>query len=402
MPRARLARSVAVVVVVALSTAIASASVATAAKAPWARKIDALIGERPMSVAVGNDGEVWAKHLPWVRRAPASNEKLLLSMALFDAIGTERTIRTELQTGGRRSGGTLDGNVWLVGRGDPEIDDHQLGVLARQVAEAGIRRIRGSVKGSRGAFVRDWWAAGWREYFPSSYIALPTALTYRGNRDRQGRHISDPERRAARALTAKLEKLGVRVTGRPGDGVPRTSMRTIAEVSSGPIAGIVRRMNVPSRNFAAEVLGKYLGARVFGRASIATGARAIEAFAARHGVTIDANDASGLSYANRTSATGILQLLWVADAEPWGPALRASLARGGEGTLADRLRDVQIRAKTGTLEAVSALSGWVWLETSDEWAEFSILSSGMSTAVAKTIENKIVRLISNNASDPTP
>jgi D-alanyl-D-alanine carboxypeptidase/D-alanyl-D-alanine-endopeptidase (penicillin-binding protein 4) len=399
MTRAR--RTVAVLVV-ALAAASAWAPAAWAAKPPWAQKIDALVGDRPMSVVVGNDGQTWAKHLAWVRRAPASNEKLLLSMALFDAVGTERRIRTSVQTAATRAGGTLEGNVWLVGRGDPEIADRHLGALARQFVDAGIRRIRGAVKGSKGAFARDWWADGWREYFPSSYIALPTALTYRGNRDGRGRHVRDPERRAARALTAKLEDLGVRVTDRPADGFPRTRMRTIAEVSSAPLAAIVRRMNVPSRNFAAEVLGKYLGARVYGRGTIANGARAIRAYAERHGVVLETNDGSGLSYANRATASGIVELLWVADAAPWGSTLRSTLARGGQGTLEDRLEDVKVRAKTGTLEAVSALSGWVWLETSNGWAEFSILSSGMSTTTAKTIENKIVRLVSNNASEPTP
>jgi len=389
-------------VVAALVVSLVGAPSASAARPRWVQKIDALIGDRPMSVVVGNDGETWAKHLAWVRRAPASNEKLLLSMALFDALGTDRTIRTSVMTSAKRSRGTLEGNIWLVGRGDPEIADRQLGALARQIADAGIRRIRGSVKGSKGAFARDWWADGWREYFPGSYIALPTALVYRGNRDGRGRHVRDPERRAARGLTAKLEKVGVRVVGDPKDGLPRTSMRTIAEVRSAPLDAIVRRMNVPSRNFAAEVLGKYLGARVYGRGSIRNGAKAIRTYAGRHGVDVDANDGSGLSYANRVSASGLVELLWVADTRPWGTALRTSLPRGGQGTLRDRLLDVRIRAKTGTLEARSALSGWVWLGSSAEWAEFSILSSGMSTTTAKTIENKIVRLVANNASDPTP
>ena len=406
VPRAPFARPASVVVTTALVASVlwsaAAPPAAARARPRWVQKIDALIGDRPMSVMVGNDGEIWAKHDAGVRRAPASNEKLLLSMALFDRVGVDRRIRTSLQTAARRSGGTLEGNVWIVGRGDPEISDRHLGALARQLVDAGIRRIRGSVKGSRGAFARDWWAAGWRDYFPSSYIPLPTALAYRGNRDARGRHVRDPERRAARALTAKLERLGVLVTGDPGDGLPRTRLRTIAEISSAPLAAIVRRMNVPSRNFAAEVLGKYLGARVFGRGTIANGARAIEAYAAAHGVTVDANDASGLSYANRVNASGIVELLWAADVAPWGEVLRASLPRGGQGTLEDRLQDVRVRAKTGTLEARSALSGWVWLELDAEWAEFSILSSGMSTTTAKSIENKIVRLVANNASDPTP
>ena len=397
-------------IVAALALCVVSVTLAWApsagarerARPTWVRKIDALIGDRPMSVVVGDQGEIWARHLPWVRRPPASNEKLLLSMALFDALGTDRRIRTSLMTAAPRTGGTLDGNVWIVGRGDPEIADRQLSALARQLVDAGIRRIRGSVKGSKGAFARDWWADGWRDYFPRLYIALPTALTYRGNRDGRGQHVRDPERRAARALTKRLEKLGVRVVGDPKDGHPRTSLRSVAEVSSAPLAAIVERMNVPSRNFAAEVLGKYLGARIYGRGTIANGAKAIRAYASLHGVEVETNDASGLSYANRATASGIVQLLWAAEAAPWGETLRASLPRGGQGTLEDRLRDVRVRAKTGTLEAVSALSGWVQLESSGAWAEFSILSSRMSTSTAKTIENKIVRLVANNATDPTP
>jgi hypothetical protein len=46
---------------------------------------------------------------------------------------------------------------------------------------------------------------------------------------------------------------------------------------------------------------------------------------------------------------------------------------------------------------VSALSGWVWLEREDAWAAFSILSSGMSTDQAKSIENRIVRMVAANA-----
>ncbi len=36
-----------------------------------------------MSVTIGDDGASGTGHLGWVTRAPASNEKLLLSMALL-------------------------------------------------------------------------------------------------------------------------------------------------------------------------------------------------------------------------------------------------------------------------------------------------------------------------------
>ena len=212
-----------------------------------------------------------------------------------------------------------------------------------------------------------------------------------------GQVVHDPERRAAAELTKQLRQRGIKVRGKPGMGTPPGNLVGLATRLSEPFVSIMRRMNVFSSNFRAEVFGKFLGARVGGRGTIARGARAIEAFTLAHGVGVEANDGSGLSYANRVSTEGVVDLLWVADASPWGETLRGTLAQGGQGTLEDRLRDVKIRAKTGTLTDISALSGWVWLEREDAWAEFSILSQAMSTTRSIQIETAIVRVVNANA-----
>jgi len=149
------------------------------------------------------------------------------------------------------------------------------------------------------------------------------------------------------------------------------------------------------------VLGKYLGAAVLERGTIANGARAIHRFTVAHGQDFTMFDSSGLSYANRANTRGILDLLWYADGSPWGTVLRSALPSGGRGTLEGRLTDVRIRAKTGTLDDVSALSGWVWLDKTGGWVEFSILSSGFNEWTAKKIEDRIVRIVSFQASPPT-
>jgi D-alanyl-D-alanine carboxypeptidase len=77
--------------------------------------------------------------------------------------------------------------------------------------------------------------------------------------------------------------------------------------------------------------------------------------------------------------------------------LRGTLPAGGEGTLEERLEKVTVRANTGTLVEVSALGGWVWLEREDAWAAFSFRSSGRSTSQAKSVENRIVRVVAANA-----
>jgi D-alanyl-D-alanine carboxypeptidase/D-alanyl-D-alanine-endopeptidase (penicillin-binding protein 4) len=187
-----------------------------------------------------------------------------------------------------------------------------------------------------------------------------------------------------------------------GVGTPPAGLRRIAWIDSAPLVDTVRTMNVHSRNFWAEVLGKRLGHDVAGRGTIAGGATAICGFASAHGLAFSCHDGSGLSYANRASALGIVQLLWYADDRPWGEALRSTLPTGGQGTLEDRLLQVKLRAKTGTLEDVSALSGWVWSRVSSEWLEFSIMSSGYDDRAAKSIEDQIVKIVSASATDPTP
>ncbi|HEX6844105.1 MAG TPA: D-alanyl-D-alanine carboxypeptidase, partial [Actinomycetota bacterium] len=335
---------------VCLVTALAAVPTpASAAKPEWAKDLDALIGDRPFSVIVGRDGETWYRHLSWVRRPPASNEKLLLSMALLARYEPSRTIRTEARAEGEVVDGVLRGNLWIVGHGDPETDGLALKALARAVADTGLRRITGRVIGGIGPFARDWFAPGWRDYFPDVYIPLPTALAYNENTGNGGGHITDPERRAAAALTTRLEGAGVAVGKRPDAAPLPGNLRAFATVRSDPLADLLRRMNVRSRNFWAEVLGKYLALDVLDRATIADTGRVACAFAARHGHDFTCHDGSGLSYDNRMTAEGIVDLLWVANDKAWAATLRASLPMAGQGTLEDRLAGVRLRAKTGTL-----------------------------------------------------
>src|SRR5207248_3236757 len=103
--------------------------------------------------------------------------------------------------------GVVGGDLWLVGHGDPELDDAALARLARKLHESGIRGVRGGVVGVTGSFSRERWAPGWRR-IALDFVALPTALVYDANTGPQG-FVFDPERRAAAALTADLRSLGV-------------------------------------------------------------------------------------------------------------------------------------------------------------------------------------------------
>jgi D-alanyl-D-alanine carboxypeptidase len=363
-------------------------------KSWWMQKIDHLVAGHATSVSVGLAGSFLYQRADTAPRIPASNEKLLLSMALLDTFDPTSRIVTHAATGSLQNG-VVQGNLWILGRGDPEITGGRMAALARQLVAAGVTNVRGRVMGAENYFQHDWWAWGWKPYRTRLYVAPPTALTFDGNIV-NGRSTRHPEVLAARSLTKQLEKRGVPVRGKAGAGFPPAGIQDVAVIRSRTLRDILVRMDRPSDNFYAEVLGKLLGATKAGPpGTIAKGAAAITNWVAEHGADFTLYDSSGLSYANRVTARGIVRLLWAAGGTSWGTVLRGVLATGGQGTLEDRLAGVAVRAKTGTLSGVSALSGWVWLKKRGRWAQFSILSRWMPKWVAVGIEDRIVRILTN-------
>ena len=380
------------------------------ARPGWKRDLDRIMRNKPTGLHVRDQGKTLYSRSAETKRIPASNQKLLLSMALLDRLEPDTRLATSA-LGRRVRSGTLRGNLYVTGRGDPTLssggsfarslplEPTYVGRLARKIKKSGIRRIKGRVVGARTYFAHDWWASGWKSFFPANYVALPAALNINGN-THKGRHISNPEWKLAAALTERLRAIGVRVGGKPKSGgvPPDYAHNPIAKVLSPRLESMMRYMNRKSSNFFAEVLGKLLATERSGPpGTIAKGARGIRAWAARYNVRVSAHDSSGLSSSNRVSPKGLTRLLGVALKQPWGKRLRSTLPTGGEGTLEDRLRGVRVRAKTGTLEGVSTLSGWVRLKRAGTWAEFSIMSRGMSKARAVQIEDRIVRLLRKRA-----
>lgn len=375
----------------------------------WKRQIDHIAAGKRIGISLRDQGTFLYRHNDRTKRAPASNEKLLLSMALFKRFGTQATIETRISTATEPVAGIVSGDVYLSSKGDPSVTSGgayarslpfvatTLGTLARSIAKT-TDRIEGSVVGNTGYFARDWFAPGWSYNFPDDEVPLATSLAFNGN-TYNGFHVKNPEWRAAKSLTRKLESLGVAVTGRPRADVMPDKGVTLATTSSAPLNQMVRYMDRTSSNFFAEMFGKRLGAETYGApGTIAKGADAIERYARRRGVTLTAYDGSGLSYSNRVAPSGMVKLLGqVEAAEPFYDVLRRALPTGGQGTLEDRLHGVNIRAKTGSLDGVSALSGWIYLKRTGSWAELSIMSSGMSYYPSKNVEDRIVRLIEDYA-----
>jgi D-alanyl-D-alanine carboxypeptidase/D-alanyl-D-alanine-endopeptidase (penicillin-binding protein 4) len=135
-----------------------------------------------------------------------------------------------------------------------------------------------------------------------------------------------------------------------------------------------------SQNLHAELYLRDLGRYEAGDGSIAQGARVVHQFAIEAGVNPTGFiffDGSGMSHDDVVTPHAITTLLAYASHQSWGRIYRNALPAGGiDGTLSDRFTSPAMRgrvhAKTGTLDEVNSLSGYVKAHSGRTYV-FSIL-----------------------------
>jgi D-alanyl-D-alanine carboxypeptidase/D-alanyl-D-alanine-endopeptidase (penicillin-binding protein 4) len=163
-------------------------------------------------------------------------------------------------------------------------------------------------------------------------------------------------------------------------------------------------MDVYSDNFYAEMLLKEIGAVQGSTGSAAAGVAVERGLLASAGIPLGSVrivDGSGLSLLDRWTPVGLTTLLrrmWQnADLRPY---LMPALPIAGEtGTLEHRMRTGPahglVRAKTGTTDNASSLSGFV----GDRYV-FSILENGspVRTRSAERSENRVAQVLARAAS----
>jgi D-alanyl-D-alanine carboxypeptidase/D-alanyl-D-alanine-endopeptidase (penicillin-binding protein 4) len=235
--------------------------------------------------------------------------------------------------------------------------------------------------------------------------------------------VSDPPRYAAAVFRQILIDKGIQVTGgvrsvtREEDS-PVTGrvvfapaldanppVRVLAIYQSPPLIDVLEIINKKSHNLMAEQTIRTVGRVAQGDGSVAGGYHAVQQLLVKEtGTTphdLHMDDGSGLSVLDRTSARTVVHLLsFMAKSPMWGSYWQTLPEAGVAGGL-QRMRGTaaqsNLKAKTGTIDRVSALSGYVRAANGERLA-FSIISNNVpSTWRAKRIEDAIgVRLASFN------
>jgi D-alanyl-D-alanine carboxypeptidase/D-alanyl-D-alanine-endopeptidase (penicillin-binding protein 4) len=330
-------------------------------------------------------------------RIPASVEKLFTTSSALLRLGPSATLQTSAVAAPDavvEPGGILRGDLALVGGGDPFFGDASAALLARAVFAAGIRRIEGAVVGDESAF--DARRAGCCKSYDHDLGGVLSALAY----DRgifRGRVRLDAGRFAAARFAGQLRRAGVRATAASRSGAAPASAKTIAFVPSMSVGELARYINVPSNNFAAEMLFKQLGVRYRSSGTTAAGADVVRDTLDEFGVRPRIVDGSGLSRVNRATPRQVVRLLERMRSQEIAPSFRASLAvTGVTGTVKARMRGTpaagRCQVKTGTLRGVSALVGYCRTAGRRDIG-FALMFNHANTFIAKEREDRIAAAI---------
>ena len=310
---------------------------------------------------------------------PASTTKLLTATAALAALGPETRFVTRVVAGG-------PGRIVLVGGGDPylmrepaEADDPTYPERADMTTLAELTAARLIKQGRTQVAVGydDSWFTGpsvnpaWRpDYIPDDVVSPITALWVDQGREPESfDRVADPSLTAAQVFTAALVAAGIEVLGPPAYGVVEPGGRQLAAVRSAPVREIVERVLEVSDNEAAEVLAHQVGRTVVGTGSFVDGVTGVMRTLQELGVPtngIEVYDGSGLSRENRITP-GALTATLRAARDPDNPELHVVISSlpvaGFTGSLTNRFDEAfpdargLVRAKTGTLTAVTSLAG---------------------------------------------
>jgi D-alanyl-D-alanine carboxypeptidase/D-alanyl-D-alanine-endopeptidase (penicillin-binding protein 4) len=216
--------------------------------------------------------------------------------------------------------------------------------------------------------------------------------------------VPDPVDYFGRALKAALAEEGIEVTGQLHQvpQLPGAVWERVA-VHRSDLVSVIDVTNKRSQNYYAETLAKKIGATRCQEGSWKEGVRAIREFAVNLGIPANSftmADGSGMSRDNRFPPRALTTLLRHMYYHPAGREFAQSLPYGGEDNGHWKYRfgvppyRGNVLAKTGTLEAVSALSGYAKAVSGKSYA-FSLLFNRVGGDAHGAQDRIVMALIDN-------
>ena len=362
---------------------------------------------------------------------PASNQKIITGAVALAQLGPDYRYTTVIGKRGSVRNGVLSGDLLVIGDGDPTISDRVKGsaaeamdAIADSIKARGITRITGALRQGGNAFPDSIYGYGWEwDDLKTSSGAPVDELLYNEGMVQRATKIDGRDTIVAvatrtpgyaylSALYLALNKRGVVVDSLVALDVDSLAapFDTLYAFQSPPLSEILKHFLKPSQNQIGEILLKTLGREKGGAGIADSGAVVVRKQLADWGVDSTGAvvyDGSGLSRHNLVTPETIVKTLvaMMRDSTTFAVFYDALPVAGVDGTIRSRMKGTaaenNLHAKTGSLEFVRSLSGYV-STPSDDLIIFSFLSNHFTVRTSETarVQDAIGALLANYRSTP--
>lgn len=317
---------------------------------------------------------------PGEEMIPASITKAIIAAASYSKLGANYNIPTIVYTDDSDiKDGIINGNLYLKGFGDPDLNSGDIQKLADDIIKKGIKEITGNIVADESYFDNNYKSLSgvYKGDTGPSYWPYVTALCL----DKGGSAIS-----AANLLSSLLSYAGVTAPGAVIGGITPSGAKEVAQISHA-IYDVIAYMLKESDNHSAITMFKLLGAKFHSTpASLEDGQAVIIDFLTELGVdrySYEILEGSGLTRYNKVNAELYMKVLkhMYDDRFTFDYYMNSLSVAGKDGTLKNRMIGTEaegnVYGKTGTINGVSALTGYV-IDKDSEILMFYIVMNGFS------------------------
>lgn len=357
---------------------------------------------------------------------PASNTKLFTTATALSLMGGNFPLATKILTDDINiKNGIIKGNLYIKGYGNSLFSTEDLEKVVQELKRKGIKEITGNIIGDDYYFDELYTRADWIDD-ETANVKLPpiSALVIDRNRTLEQKrikirkkrrvqykigqyysNISDPPLFISKLLREKLIENGITVDRSAIKGKTPDKAVVLTE-SKILLKDLIQKINKRSDNFLAECLFKTIGAVVSGKQGNSFYAtQAILKFLKDNGIYSEGTsvvDGSGISRFDQVTVGAIVGLLdkMYFDLKNYDDYFNSLSIAGIDGTLRHRMQsssaENEFHGKTGTLNGVSSLSGYLKTSKNEDLIVSMIFDFKKGNAnYYRSIENEIVEILSN-------
>lgn len=304
------------------------------------------------------------RNLPLI---PASIMKSVTTATLLSSLPEDYRYETRVYITGKVENGELDGDIMVIGSGDPSLNSRFLdansdicGEIVEFLQREGIRVVRGGIKVDEDIWSGPAVAPSWQSGdLVHAYGTGSHGLNFEDNAS-CSRSVSNPANVFRSRLQAALSKAGIEMDNKHCESKTRRLLMTHYSV---PLDEIMRSCMMRSDNQYAEAMLRTYEVSHGGKGATANAARREMEYwrkekAPMEGVTIV--DGSGLSRSNRVTANFMVHVLKARADNPYYASF-FPLA-GQEGTLKNFLAGTPLEGyiamKTGSMNGIQCYAGY--------------------------------------------